>query len=40
VALSAGFSGRAGTLELPFEIRFIPDPDGQHSAGITVGVWW
>jgi hypothetical protein len=40
LALSVGWTATAGAFDVPLEIRFIPDPEGRHTSGVHVGVWW
>ncbi|MDH5672477.1 MAG: hypothetical protein OEZ06_10035 [Myxococcales bacterium] len=38
--VAAGWTPTAGDLYLPLHFFFIPDVDGNHRAGVTVGVNW
>lgn len=38
--VAAGWTPRSGELYLPVHFFFIPDVDGHHRAGITLGVNW
>ena len=37
---AAGWTPRVGDFYLPVHAFFIPDVDGHHRAGLTVGVNW
>ncbi len=37
---AAGWTPRVGTFYTPLHVYFVPDVDGNHRAGATVGVTW
>ena len=38
--MAAGWTPRVGDFYTPLHVFFVPDVDGQHRTGITVGVNW
>ena len=38
--LAAGWTPRIGNFYVPLHVFFVPDVDGQHRTGITLGVNW